>query len=128
MKKPVSRRNFVKTSLLAAATLPTLVRSEPGASASASQSPDSAPAQREALPTGRYLVATMNNSLVREIDVQGKTLWQASFPGVFRATRLPNGHTLVASMTTKKVAELDRNGQVRWEKTCEGRPWGVHWR
>jgi hypothetical protein len=53
MKKPVSRRNFVKTSLLAAATLPTLVRSEPGASASASQSPDSAPAQREALPTGR---------------------------------------------------------------------------
>jgi HEAT repeat protein len=82
----------------------------------------------EALPTGRYLVATMNNSLVREIDAQGKTHWQATFPGVFRATRLPNGNTLVASMTTKKVAELDRTGQPRWEKVCEGRPWSVHWR
>ncbi|MCS7045073.1 MAG: HEAT repeat domain-containing protein [Gemmataceae bacterium] len=82
----------------------------------------------EALPTGRYLVATMNNGLVREVDVHGKVHWQASFPGVFRATRLPNGHTLVASMTTKRVAELDRSGQVRWEKTCEGRPWGIHWR
>jgi len=82
----------------------------------------------EVLPTGRYLVATMNNNLIREIDAQGKTHWQATFPGVFRATRLPNGHTLVASMTTKKIAELDRNGQPRWEKTCEGRPWSVHWR
>lgn len=82
----------------------------------------------EALPTGRYLIATMNNNQVREIDADGKTHWQASFPGVFRATRLPNGHTIVASMTTKKVAELDRTGHVRWEKTCEGRPWSVHWR
>ncbi len=82
----------------------------------------------EALPAGRYLVATMNNNLVREIDNEGKTLWQATFAGAFRASRLPNGNTLVASMTTKKVAELDRNGQVRWEKTCEGRPWSVHWR
>lgn len=82
----------------------------------------------EALPTGRFLVATMNNHQVREIDDQGKTYWQANFQGVFRASRMPNGHTLVASMTTKKVAELDRNGQVRWEKTCEGRPWAVHWR
>lgn len=82
----------------------------------------------EALPTGRYLIATMNNNQVREIDADGKTHWQASFPGVFRATRLPNGHTIVASMTTKKIAELDRTGQVRWEKTCEGRPWSVHWR
>jgi hypothetical protein len=82
----------------------------------------------EALPTGRYLIATMNNNQVREIDADGKTHWQATFPGVFRATRLPNGHTIVASMNTKKVAELDRTGQVRWEKTCEGRPWSVHWR
>jgi hypothetical protein len=82
----------------------------------------------ESLATGRYLVATMNNHQVREIDVNGKVHWQANYPGVFRASRMPNGHTLVASMTTKKIAELDRNGQVRWEKTCEGRPWSVHWR
>jgi outer membrane protein assembly factor BamB len=82
----------------------------------------------EALPTGRYLIATMNNNQVREIDAQGKTHWQVNYPGVFRASRMPNGHTLVASMTTKKVAEIDRAGQIRWEKTCEGRPWSVHWR
>jgi HEAT repeat protein len=82
----------------------------------------------EALTSERYLIATMNNNQVREIDAAGKTHWQATYPGVFRASRLPNGHTLVASMTTKKVAELDRNGQTRWEKTCEGRPWSVHWR
>src|SRR5262245_17746621 len=82
----------------------------------------------EALPSGRYLVATMNNNQVRELDAQGKSHWQATYPGVFRASRMPNGHTLVASMTTKKIAELDRNGQIRWEKTCEGRPWSVHWR
>jgi hypothetical protein len=82
----------------------------------------------EPLPTGRYLVATMNNGLVREVDAQGATHWQARFAGVFRATRLPNGNTLVASMTTKKVAELDRQGQVRWEKTCEGRPWALDYR
>lgn len=82
----------------------------------------------EALPNGRYLVATMNNGQVREIDAANKTHWSASVPGVFRATRLPNGHTLVASMTTRKVAELDRAGAVRWEKACEGRPWAVRYR
>ncbi len=82
----------------------------------------------EVLSSGRYLVATMNNHQINEIDAQGKSHWQATYQGVFRASRMPNGHTLVASMSTKKVAELDRNGQIRWEKTCEGRPWSVHWR
>ena len=53
MKKPVSRRDFVKTSALAAAALPALLRAEPGAATSASQSPGTPPAQPETLPMGR---------------------------------------------------------------------------
>jgi HEAT repeat protein/outer membrane protein assembly factor BamB len=82
----------------------------------------------EMLPNGRYLVATMVDNKVREVDGAGKTHWEISFPGAFRATRLPNGHTVVASMTTRRVAEFDRNGKSRWEKTCTGRPWSVRYR
>ncbi len=82
----------------------------------------------EALPGGRYLVATMSTNEVKEIDAQGSTLWTANIPGVFRATRLPNGNTLAASMTTRQVVEIDKTGQRRWEKTCEGRPWSVRYR
>lgn len=82
----------------------------------------------EALPNGRYLVSTMNNGQVREIDAAGNTHWTVTLQGAFRATRLPNGNTLVASMTTKQVAEFDRAGNKRWEKTCEGRPWSVRYR
>jgi HEAT repeat protein len=82
----------------------------------------------ELLPNGRYLVATMNNGQVREIDATGKTHWAITMQGAFRATRLPNGNTLVASMTSRVVAEFDRNGTKRWEKTCEGRPWGLRYR
>jgi len=82
----------------------------------------------EALPNGNYLVATMNNSMVREIDPAGKTLLTINYGGVFRATRLPNGNMLVASMTTRGVAEFDRAGTKRWEKICQGRPWSVRYR
>lgn len=83
----------------------------------------------ELLPSGNYLVATLNNGQIRELTPgDGKTVWQATYNGAFRATRLPNGNTLVASMTTRKVAELDRAGTVRWERTCAGRPWNVHYR
>jgi HEAT repeat protein len=82
----------------------------------------------EPLPGGRYLVATMNNGIVREIDAAGATHWSITMPGAFRATRLPSGNTLVLSMTTRLVAEFDRNGGKRWEKACEGRPWSVRYR
>lgn len=82
----------------------------------------------EALPNGRYLVATMNNGQVREVDAAGTTHWSVSMQGCFRATRLPNGNTLVASMTSRLVAEFDPSGTKRWEKTCEGRPWSIRYR
>lgn len=82
----------------------------------------------EALANGRYLVATMNNGTVREIDAAGNTKSTFTYPGVFRATRLPDGSTLVASMTTRKVAIFDRSGALKWEKQCQGRPWSVRYR
>ena len=82
----------------------------------------------EALPNGRYLVATMNNGQVREIDAAGATQWTITMQGAFRATRLPSGNTLVASMTTRLVAEFDGGGNKRSEITCQGRPWSLRYR
>jgi HEAT repeat protein len=82
----------------------------------------------ESLSNGNFLIATLSNNQVREVTREGKIVWSANYAGVFRATRLPNGNTLVASMTTRKIAELDRSGTPRWERTCEGRPWSVHYR
>lgn len=82
----------------------------------------------EGLANGRFLIATMNNGQVREIDADNKSHWSVNLNGAFRATRLPNGNTLVASMNTRQVIEYDRAGAKRWEKTCDGRPWSVHYR
>jgi HEAT repeat protein len=84
----------------------------------------------EPLANGNYLVATMNNNTIREVDVKGTTVWSINspIPGVFRATRLPNGNHLIVSMTTREVAELDRSGAIRWRHACQGRPWNVHYR
>ncbi len=84
----------------------------------------------DVLPNGHFLVATMNNNSLREVDLKGTTTWSLTspIPGVFRATRLPNGNHLVVSMSTREVAELDRTGAVRWRHTCQGRPWSVHYR
>ncbi|PWT70244.1 MAG: hypothetical protein C5B46_09805 [Proteobacteria bacterium] len=83
----------------------------------------------EMMPNGNYLVASMATNSVREINrTNGQDVWSKAFPGAFRATRLPNGNVLVASMTTKQVAELDRAGTTRWTVTCQGRPWGIHYR
>lgn len=80
------------------------------------------------LPNGRYLVAQMAQNSVREIDSTGKSHWQCTYQGVFRATRLPTGNVLATSMTTRKVAEFDRSGNLRREIDCEGRPWMVQYR
>jgi HEAT repeat protein len=83
----------------------------------------------EMMPNGNYLVASMATNSVREIDRKnGQEVWSKQFPGVFRATRLPNGNVIAASMTTKQVAEFDRAGTTRWSVTCQGRPWGIHYR
>jgi HEAT repeat protein len=83
----------------------------------------------EMMPNGNFLVASMSTNSVKEIDRKsGQEVWSKQFFGAFRATRLPNGNVLVASMQTRQVAEIDRGGTIRWTVTCQGRPWGVHYR
>ena len=83
----------------------------------------------EQMPNGNFLVASMATNSVHEVDSKsGQDVWTKQFPGAFRATRLPNGNVLAASMTTKQVVEIDRAGTIRWSVTCQGRPWGVHYR
>lgn len=82
----------------------------------------------ELQPNGNYLIASLSQNMVRELDRKGNEVWSKGFPGVFRATKLPNGNVLVASMNTKEVAEMDRSGSIRWRITCQGRPWGIHYR
>ena len=48
----------------------------------------------EPLPGGNYLVASMNNNQIREIDAAGNTLSSSNFPGGFRAAKRPNGNTV----------------------------------
>ena len=84
----------------------------------------------EPLPNGNFLIATMNNNTLREVDNKGTTIWSLVSPiqGIFRATRLPSGNFLVVSMNTREVAEIDRAATVRWRVRCDGRPWSVHYR
>ncbi|HEV3205304.1 MAG TPA: HEAT repeat domain-containing protein [Gemmataceae bacterium] len=80
----------------------------------------------EMLPGGRYLVATLTNNKIMEIDSTGKTGWECSVSGACHATRLPNGNTLVTSMTANKVLEVDRTGNTVWEKSTSGRPFHAY--
>jgi HEAT repeat protein len=67
------------------------------------------------LPNGHFLIAQPNRGSVTEVTPDGKTVWQASAPGVTSATGLPNGHILVASHPSQHVVELDRTGRTVWE-------------
>jgi len=80
----------------------------------------------EALPGGRFLVSLSNPGTVKEIDANGKSLWEAQVPGAAHATRLPNGNTMVACMNNQKLVEVNRNGKEVWSKTTNGRPFHVH--
>ena len=80
----------------------------------------------EALPGNRFLVALSNPGTVKEVDANGKTVWEAQVPGASHATRLPNGNTIVACMNNQKLVEINKAGKTVWEKTTNGRPFHVH--
>lgn len=80
----------------------------------------------EVLPGGRYLVSLSNPGTVKEIDANGKSLWEAQVAGAAHATRLPNGNTIVACMNNQKLVEVNRTGKEVWSKTTNGRPFHVH--
>lgn len=67
----------------------------------------------EELPNGNVLVALWSTGIVRELDTDGKTVWEASLKGIVSdARRLDNGNTLVTWYSENAVVELDREGKI----------------
>lgn len=68
------------------------------------------------LPDGRLLVTSEREGVVRELDRDGRVLWQyGGLKGPRDADRLPNGNTLICDSRASRVIEVDRAGTVVWE-------------
>jgi hypothetical protein len=71
------------------------------------------------LPNGHYLVALTGAQVVREIDGEGKTVWEVPAPsGPHSVARLATGNTLIATGDLTKdprLFEVDPAGKVVWE-------------
>jgi HEAT repeat protein len=85
------------------------------------QSPWSA----ERIPNGNTLIAHQTFAL--EVDVNGKTVWQAQLEaGLSHAIRLENGNTLASLLSaTGKVVEVDPRGKVVWEINGLSQPYRI---
>ncbi len=71
------------------------------------------------LANGHYLVALTVGQLVREVDGEGKTVWEVAAPsGPHSVARLANGNTLIATGDLAKdprLLEVDAAGKTVWE-------------
>jgi hypothetical protein len=65
---------------------------------------------------GLTLLVFLDGGKVREVDAQGKTIWEVDgieFP--LDAQLLPNGHLLCAEYKGNRVTERDQKGAIVWE-------------
>lgn len=70
------------------------------------------------LPNGNVLAAIEAEGAAREVDREGKVVWEfKGLANVFEALRLPNGNTLVSGGTQKRVVEVSPEGTIVWELT-----------
>ena len=75
------------------------------------------------LPNGNTLAAIEAEGAAREVDKDGKVVWEKSgLANVFEALRLQNGNTLIACGTQKRVIEVTPEGKVAWELTAQDVP------
>ena len=75
------------------------------------------------LPDGHLLAAIEAEGAAREVDPQGKVVWEMTgLANVFEALRLPDGNTLVACGTQKRVIEVSPAGKIVWELTAQEVP------
>jgi hypothetical protein len=75
------------------------------------------------LANGHVLAAIEAEGAAREIDADGKVVWETTgLANVFEALRLENGNTLVAGGTQKRVVEVSPEGKVVWELTAKDVP------
>lgn len=74
------------------------------------------------LANGNVLVAIEAEGAAREVDRDGKIIWEGTgLADVFEALRLKNGNTLVACGTQKRVIEVTPAGKI-WELTSQDVP------
>jgi hypothetical protein len=75
------------------------------------------------LKNGNVLAAIEAEGVAREVDPNGKVVWEATgLADVYEALRLPNGNTLVACGTQKRVIEVTPGGKTVWELTAQDVP------
>ena len=75
------------------------------------------------LANGNLLAAIEAEGAAREIDRDGKVVWEVTgLANVFEALRLPNGNTLVSCGLQKRVIEVSPAGKVVWELTARDVP------
>ena len=68
------------------------------------------------LENGHILAAHEGEGAVREVDGEGKVVWEyTGMPNVGDAIRLPNGNTLISCGTQKRVIEVTPDKQIVWE-------------
>jgi hypothetical protein len=75
------------------------------------------------LPNGNILAAHEGEGAVREVDPQGKVVWE--YTGVTNtgeAQRLANGNTLICCGTQKRLIEVTPDKQIVWEFKAEDAP------
>ena len=75
------------------------------------------------LGNGNVLAAIEAEGAVREVDAEGKVVWEfTGLADVFEALRLRNQNTLAACGTQKRVIEVTPDGKIVWELRSEDVP------
>ena len=75
------------------------------------------------LANENILAAHEGEGAVREVDVDGKVVWE--YTGVENAgdaQRLPNGNTLISCGTQKRVIEVTADKKIAWQFTAADAP------
>src|SRR5260221_10001272 len=75
------------------------------------------------LANGNILAAHEGEGAVREVDVDGKVVWEyAGVENAGDAQRLPNGNTLISCGTQKRVIEVTPDKRIAWEFGAKDAP------
>jgi hypothetical protein len=68
------------------------------------------------LPDGHVLAAHEGEGVVREVDANGRVVWEyKGVQDVFEALRLGSGNTLISCGAQARVIEVSPKGDLVWE-------------
>lgn len=79
------------------------------------------------LRNGNVLVALYEDGIARELDTEGRTVWEYQAPNALRGIqRLESGATLICETEGSRVIEVDASGERLWEfSRFLKRPWDL---